>query len=167
MIRKIVVGNTVHMIDLIQFCLGPNALDIRNLQSLVKTSGAARFNVSTNGSKTCELMFGYADNYSIELLFDGRRHVVKPLETITTYAGMEILPPDESVPYRRYNPKISTRISDSFQEDFSQKPGFLGQYAQLLDMTHGRRDHIGASFKDAVNVSRFVFELLDRYLKGT
>ena len=68
MVRNIVIGNTVHMIDLIQFCLGADAIDIRNLNSMVKTPGATTFNVSADGSKTCERMFGYADNYSIERL---------------------------------------------------------------------------------------------------
>lgn len=164
MIRNIVIGNTVHMIDLVQFCLGADALDIRNLNSLVKTPGATTFNVSANGSKTCELMFGYADNYSIEVLINGMRHVVKPLETLTTYAGMEVLPPDELISYRRYLPKPSAEMANTFHENYDLKPGFYGQYNELLNMVHGRRDNIGASFQEAINVSRFALEFLDSFL---
>jgi predicted dehydrogenase len=164
MIRDIVVGNTVHMLDLIQFCLGPKALDVRNLESLVKTSDAALFDISDDGLKTCEILFGYADNYSIEVLVDGKRFVVKPLEAITTYTAMEILSPDAIFPFKRYNPKPSPEKADTFHEGSDQKPGFLDQYIELSNMTNGGRDKIGARFNDSIIVSKFALEFLDSFL---
>ena len=164
MIRKIVVENTVHMLDLIQFCIGSKSLDVRNLRSLVKTSDTALFDVSEDGLKTCEIMFGYAENYSIEVLVDGIRIVVKPLEVIATYTSMEILTPNEIIPFKRYIPKPSPQKADTFHESADQKPGFLGQYVELSNMTTGGRDKIGARFSDSINVSKFALEFLDLFL---
>jgi predicted dehydrogenase len=161
MIRNIVLENTVHMLDLIQFCIGPEALDVCNLQTLVKTPDTALFDISGDGSKTCEIMFGYAENYSIEVLVNGKRLVVKPLEAITTYTSMEILSPDEIIPFKRYIPKPSPHRTDTFHESADQKPGFLGQYVELWNMTHGGRDEIGARFNDSITVSKFALAFLD------
>lgn len=167
MIRNIVLGNTVHMLDLIQFCIGPKALDVRHLKTLVKTPDTALFDVSTDGLKTCEIMFGYAENYSIEVLANGKRFVVKPLEAITTYTGMEILSPDEIIPFKRYIPKPSPQRSDTFNEVSDQKPGFLSQYVELSNMTRGGRDEIGARFSDSISVSKFALAFLDFFLLET
>jgi predicted dehydrogenase len=164
MIRNIVLGNTVHMLDLIQFCIGPKALDVRNLQTLVKTPDTALFDISSDGLKTCEIMFGYAENYSIEVLVNGKRFVVKPLEAITTYTGMEIHSPDEIIPFKRYIPKPSPHRSDTFHESSDQKPGFLGQYVELSNMTRGGRDEVGARFSDSISVSKFALAFLDFFL---
>ena len=165
MIREKFLGNTVHMIDLIQFCLGPDALDVGNLLTLVKTSDFARFNISKDGLKTCEIMFGYSENYSIEVLVGGKRIVIKPFETITTYANMEVLPPDKLIPFRRYIPKPSPQISETFHEKPDQKPGFIGQLTELSNMTRGGRDQIGANLIDAANVSKFALNFLHKFLK--
>ena len=77
---------------------------------------------------------------------------------------MEVLPPDECISYRRYIPKPSSEITNTFQENYDLKPGFIGQYNELLNMVHGRRDSVGASFQEAVNVSRFALEFLDLFL---
>jgi len=167
MIRDVVVGNTVHMFDLIQFCIGPKALDVRNLKSLVKTSDTALLDISEDGLKTCEIMFGYADNYSIEVLVNGKRLVVKPLEAITTYTDMEILSPDAIIPFKRYIPKPNPQKADTFHESSDLKPGFLDQYVELSSMTTGGRDKIGAKFNDAINVSKFALEFLDSFLFET
>lgn len=164
MIRSVVIGNTVHMIDLLQFCLGPESLDVRNLQTLVKTSDTALFDVSGDGLKTCEIMFGYAENYSIEVFVKGKRLVVKPLESITTYTTMEILPPDEIIPFRRYIPKPSAQTVDTFHESSEQKPGFCGQYIELSNMTRGGRDKIGATLSESINVTKFALTFLELFL---
>ena len=164
-IRDKFLGNTVHMIDLIQFCLGPDSLDVSNLLTMVKTPDIARFDISKNGLRTCEIMFGYSDNYSIEVLVGGKRFVIKPLEAITTYTDMEVLPPDEFIPFRRYIPKPSTEISETFYEMPDQKPGFVGQLDELSNMTRGGRDQIGANLQDAANVSKFALTFLDLFFK--
>jgi predicted dehydrogenase len=161
--KKTLIENSVHMIDLIQFCLGPNAISSHRIKNLKKNNDLAIFDLSDDGLKSCQLSFGYASNYSIEVFTGGDRVEVKPLEIIKTYTDMEIIYPDKEIKFKRYVPKESNSTIISFHENSNLKPGFLAQIQELNKIVQGEKSEIGANLDDAIRVSSFVFELLEQF----
>ena len=147
------------MLDLAQYFFGSAALEINRLDSAVVKSDYVRVSFTDDNLKYCELSFGYSDNYSIELLADGQRIQVKPLEILNIYDEMEILQPDETFTFKRYIPKATENNSNYMVEDSFLKPGFELQYMEFFDFVKGIKSNKAANLKDAIRVSTFALGL--------
>jgi predicted dehydrogenase len=158
-INRTLAENSVHMLDLAQYFFGAAALEINRLDSAVVKSDYVRVSFTDDNLKYCELSFGYSDNYSIELLADGQRIQVKPLEILNIYDEMEILQPDETFTFKRYIPRATENNSNYMVEESFLKPGFELQYMEFFDFVKGIKSNKAANLKDAIRVSTFALGL--------
>jgi predicted dehydrogenase len=163
-VRNILIENSVHMIDLIQFCLGTDSINLNRLDSINYNKDSILISLTDDGMKTCEISFGYPQNYSIEFYLEGMRIEVKPLECIRTYSAMNIIPPDEMYPFKRYVPEFSPILSENFNVNSDFKPGFEGQYLEFANLVKGIPAEIAANLEDAARVSKFALKLSDNFL---
>jgi predicted dehydrogenase len=166
-IKKTLIENAVHMLDLAQYFFGANSLSLNKLDEATVKSDYIRVPFSDDNFKYCELFFGYADNYAIELLANGKRVQLKPLEILKIYDEMEILQPDQNFPFKRYLPKVSGELSGHIIENSDFKPGFELMHKEFLNFAQGIPSSTAASLKDAMNVSAFAMGLQDLLIKNT
>ena len=166
LIQKTLAENAVHMLDLAQYFFGSNALELSRLENAVVSSDYIRFAFTEDNLKYCELFFGYADNYSIELLTKGRRIQIKPLEILKVYDEMEILQPDENSSVKRYLPKVSEENLEGIIESSEFKPGFELMHKEFICFAQGVKSGTAADLKDAINVSAFAMGLQNLLLSN-
>jgi predicted dehydrogenase len=159
LVKLTISDNVVHMLDLAQFLFGESALDESRLAKAIVKHDYIRVPLSDDGYKFCEITFGYAKNYSIEALDAGARILIKPLENFNKYTEMEILPPDDLVPYKRYSPKNGDIEGDTFREKSDLKPGFGGQYLNFAHFVSTSDSSIAAKLADAIKVSSFAAQI--------
>jgi predicted dehydrogenase len=160
-IKKTLIENAVHMLDLAQYFFGADTLSLNKLDEATVKSDYIRVPFSDDNFKYCELFFGYADNYAIELLANGKRVQLKPLEILKSYDEMEILQPDQNFPFKRYLPKVSGELSGHIIENSDFKPGFELMHKEFINFAQGIPSSTAASLKDAINVSAFAMGLQD------
>ena len=158
-IKKTLTENAVHMLDLAQYFFGANSLSLDKLDRATVKSDYVRVSLSEDNLKYCELLFGYADNYSIEVLSNGRRVQIKPLEILKIYDEMEIMQPDQNFPFKRYLPKVSSEVSSHIIEKSEFKPGFELMHKEFINFVQGIHSNTAANLKDAINVSAFAIGL--------
>ena len=72
---------------------------------------------------------------------------MKPIELTRLFSGMEVNEPTETMPIRRYSPKLKSEIIDS--PVHGHKPGFLGQAQDFMDFCLGKEGCVGADIMDA------------------
>jgi predicted dehydrogenase len=164
--KNIIIENSVHMIDLIQFILGTESINSDRLASINFNSDSILISLSDDGMKTCEISFGYAQNYSIESYLEGVRIEVKPLESIRAYSVMKIFQPDDTFPFKRYVPESSSNLSENFNVNSETKPGFEGQYRDLANLVNGKPNEIAATLEDAARVSKFALILSEKFINN-
>ncbi len=160
-IKKTLVENAVHMLDLAQYFFGTNALSLNKLDEATVKSDYIRVSFSDDNFKYCELFFGYSDNYAIEVLANGKRVQIKPLEILKIYDEMEVLQPDRNFQFKRYLPKVSSEISGQVIENSEFKPGFELMHKEFINFAQGVPSTTAASLNDAINVSAFAMGLQD------
>lgn len=164
-IEKTLVENAVHMLDLAQYFFGANALGLSKLDEAIVKSDYIRVPFSEDNFKYCEIFFGYADNYAIEAIANGKRVQLKPLEILKIYDEMEILQPDQNFPFKRYLPKVNGEISGHVIENSAFKPGFELMYKEFINFAQGIPSSNAANMKDAINVSAFAMGLQDLMIR--
>lgn len=149
-------------LDLTRFVLGDLRVDhvsrlrdgVGNLVGLAALLSTARGDIL---QLACP--WGSAANYSLSLSRHGRRFELLPFEVGSSYAGMEVHPPSDEYPIRRYLPKLQGRINLD-GEDLRHKPGFFGEARVLRAMVEGQAPPpFVARLEDAAAVTRLCEEL--------
>lgn len=143
-------------LDLTRFVLGD--LTVQAVQRMTtpagNISGLSALLTTPRGDLlhlTCP--WGTSANYSLTLNRPGRRLELLPFEIGTLYEGMEVQPPSEDYPIRRYLPKPVRRIPLA-GVDLEQKPGFTGEAEMLADMIAGKAPPaFAARLEDALGVT--------------
>jgi predicted dehydrogenase len=151
-----VINNSVHMIDLFTSLTG---LRFNELQVKVVQPRAGHFIVQLEiGASKCEIVFGIPNNYLIEAItLDGGVFVLKPLENLVEYQGMQVIEPDLKIPFRRYLPKIKLEM-DAFEGPV--KPGFLGQAKAFKHLVEtGTLSPESCTLQNAAKISQLAFKI--------
>jgi predicted dehydrogenase len=127
-------------LDLTRFVFGD--LRVERVSRLMHENGNVSGLVATLMSPRGDIIhltgnWSTAANYSLTLSRPGRRFELLPFEVATGYEGIEIVPPTEDYPIRRYMPKAVERILlDGV--DLQQKPGFVAEANVLKGMIAGK-----------------------------
>ena len=132
--------NSCHGIDLLRFLFGE--LRVEHVRHLTQPDGHRRGFVAVlcNRRGDCVQLtanWGAPANCSLILDRPGRRFELRPFEEATVYEGMEVLPPSDAVPIRRYRPRVVERIGVE-EVDHREKPGFVQQALALRRMMEGQ-----------------------------
>jgi hypothetical protein len=92
--------------------------------------------------------WGTSANFSLSINQNMRRLELKPFESAVLYEEMRVIPPSDESPIRQYVPKISHRINlDSIDHD--EKPGFVQQAQEFMNLFKENNTRIGATINDA------------------
>lgn len=154
--------NSCHGIDLLRFLLGD--IQVENVQRVRTPHGnlcglAALLSTARGDVVLFTANWGTPANFSISLNRPGRRLDLLPFELVTSYEGMDVLPPSEKYPIRRYVPKQKDQIFLD-EIDLLEKPGFVAQALALRQMIHGDTPPAdAATLDDAYHAIRLCEEL--------
>lgn len=154
--------NSCHGIDLVRFIVGDIRVEsVQRLKTpLGRLCGLAVLFSSARGD-IVDFMANWDTpaNFGISLNRSGRRLDLCPFELVTVFEGMEVLPPSDEYPIRRYVPRQTQRIFLD-EIDLREKPGFVAQAYALKEMINGSsvpRD--AATLDDAFDAIRLCEEL--------
>lgn len=151
-IQNTLIGNTVHMLDLFSYLTGSNFSDMDfHLNYSYKVP---HIRISTENA-TCHVTFGVPGNYSIEVIAQGARAELKPLEELRVYEGMEIIYPGEFIKVKKYLPKIASHTTDF--DEF--KPGFLNQSLAFKYFVKNPSSVNPCSIEESALLSDFVMQI--------
>ena len=155
------VDNSVHVIDLVNFIFGkiefietiksPN-YELSNIAAIVSTE--------KNFVGSINVSFSASANTAIEAFTKGKYIQLKPMEKLSIYEGMVTKPANFEAAYKTYTPVLTQFVEPKIQTN-AIKPGFLGQYSDLLRICHSERDVISATILDtleAVNICRKIVD---------
>jgi predicted dehydrogenase len=126
-------------IDLTRFVMGELQLEsVQRLKNAAGNLAGLGALLSTERGDVVQLTcnWGTTANYSLTLSRPGRRFELLPFEIGSIYEGMEVQPPSDDYPIRRYMPKLGSRIVLE-GVDLQQKPGFVGEAHVLRAMIDG------------------------------
>lgn len=146
--------NSSHGIDLLQFIFGP--LAVSSVQVVRYPSGPIAGFAATLKSQRGDVIdllgnWGTPANFALSLDRPAKRLELRPFELLTVYEGMDVLPPSEEFPIRRYVPRVSKRVTLD-EIDVKEKPGFVRQAEEFAAMMEGHPPVIGATLEEASKV---------------
>ena len=153
--------NSVHGFDLLNY-LFPH--DVKTLSFDRYILPDSRGGVLVTNSKRGDICTVIANwnapaNFSITIDRDEERFELRPLEYGFRYRGMESVEPSKDSPIRKYIPQITDQCPPDL-ESVEFKPGFIGQYRDLLRMIKGEKPRIGATLQDAKIALQFAEALI-------
>jgi predicted dehydrogenase len=160
--------NSSHAIDLLYHLIGPFHIDKVVIQSRADSDTPNSFNgllVSESGIPI-NLVANWNVPSNTNITFYCQDSIVKlsPLEMASIYSGLEIVEPTDSLPIRRYLPKLHQSLFCSPVGELF-KPGFIGQTKFFIDKINGcekSKLFVPASLDDALFVTKLIEDLLSR-----
>ena len=111
--------------------------------------------------------WGAPANYELSFARRGFRFELRPFEIGTAYEGMDVEPPSDEYPIRRYTPRVQRRFLLEGQ-DLERKPGFVSESMVLRAMCDGvPAPNFVATLEDALEVTRLCEKLTGVQLGDT
>jgi predicted dehydrogenase len=157
-------------IDLTRYILGDLKVDyVKRLMSPAGNVTGLAAVLSTDRGDIVQLTCNWntSANYALSLNRPKRRFELLPFEVGNIYEGMEVQPPSDDYPIRRYLPKPVERIN-LVGDDLQYKPGFVGQAQALRTMIEGGQPPaFAARLEDALAVTHLCEELTGVVLGDT
>ena len=154
--------NSVHGLDILNY-LVPE-LELYYVEEYLQPNnsfGRIAFLRSPNHQK-CLVFFNWnaPSNFSIEINSLPYKLELKPFEKFTLFEGMQIIEPSIDYPVRQYVPKVidSGSVFDNVRD---QKPGFLEQSLEFMNLVSGNSCKIAANLEDAFKVTKLAEKILD------
>ncbi len=128
-----VYSNSIHLFDLLFFLFGDiswhASIQSRTVKSLRSCSLLGLNEEKINFS--LDLPFDYPDNFSITIYADESMYVLKPLEILKIYKGMDIQEPLDQIPHRIYKPRLRSSIIAEPNQNL--KTGLLEQDKSFIE----------------------------------
>jgi predicted dehydrogenase len=154
--------NSTHIFDLINYLCGKIEWQYGKL-SQQSNNKFPKFiignGLSSNGHNiVLDIIYDCPTNFSLEFLTDTDHLVLRPLEVMHHYQGIEIREPTHDLPFRTYQPKIFLSIKENNYHNL--KPGLLGQAKAFYDFFHGEKDTRLATLSDAAISIKTIEDLL-------
>jgi predicted dehydrogenase len=135
--RAILLGNSVHVLDLLQYLFGP--LKVAGVAKLDNASGIVTRSVSLVGERgvgSAMITFGSPSNFFVDIHTPGKSAALRPIEFYQEFVGVQVIDPTPELPLRHY---VATK-GEAFelsQDDLDYKPGFLSQARELKHLVDG------------------------------
>ncbi len=153
-----ILGNSVHIFDLMNYLFeNPKMLNITN--KLNKNKFFKNFHFISKKNNVVNLLCNWnsSSNFKIEVFFSGGKYLLKPIEVLSIFKGMNVIEPSMNVPIRTYVP---TKI---FQTKFEKKklkfkPGFKLQAENFYNFAIGKKNDL-ANLQDAYNALKVASEV--------
>jgi predicted dehydrogenase len=157
-------------LDLTRYVMGDLKVEnVRRLKNPAGNNQALAAILSTERGDVVQVTcnWGTAANYSLTLNRPNRRFELLPFEIASVYEGMEVHPPSDDYPIRRYMPKLLQRVVLA-GPDLEHKPGFYGEALALKAMIDGGEPpEFTARLEDALAVTTLCEELTGVKLGNT
>ncbi len=150
---KLVYSNSIHLFDLLTFLFGEVFW-----HSLIKSEGNKNLQTLSvlgyNKEKinfSLDFPFDYPDNFSIIIYADERRYVLRPLEILEIYKGIEIFEPSKKVPHRIYKPKLDSKLIAESKENL--KTGLFEQDKSFVEFCRSNKQDLRLANIDDVKIA--------------
>jgi predicted dehydrogenase len=160
-----VLENSVHLLDLLFYLFGDHQsceVEYNVLNGELKAINS-KLKYLDGATVDLKISFGVPLNSSISVRFKDSIVECKPIEFFSLYQGMEMLPPDSQIKFKRYKPILSNEWELS-ELDKNYKPGFFLQYEELSSLVTGSPARISAKPSDALKTLRFARELIEKFI---
>ena len=134
-----VFSNSIHIFDLLFYLFGDISWNSFLFSKTKKDLRSCSFlGLSEEGTNfTLDMPFNYPDNFSISIYADEKMYVLKPIENLLIFKGMEIIEPSNDFPQRIYKPKLQSKILAESKENF--KLGLLEQDKFFVEFCKSRK----------------------------
>ena len=153
------ISNGCHIIDLTRYLLG----DFEIINKIIKPNSQKNdidyFSALCKNEKWTIIFNAHSlipSNFSISINSDKNVFELKPIEKLTIYEGMQIIPPNNEEPIRKYVPKVKYTLT----EDSLYKPGFDLMYKSFRLFIEERK-YSYCNFKDAYETLRCCWEFIE------
>lgn len=160
--RAILLGNSVHVLDLLQYLFGP--LKVSGVAKLDNASGIVTRTVSLTGTRgvgSAMITFGSPSNFFVDIHTPGKSASMRPIEFFQEFVGVQVIDPTPELPLRHY---VATK-GEAFeldQIDLDFKPGFLSQARELKALVDGTEfERKSATLAEAAAVLALAESLLN------
>ena len=165
-VQTTLMTNSVHMLDLIIFMFGrPTKTHLDWCKKDSKSLQCdLRMNFANYTSLNVTLTYGIPIQSCIEVNMNGLHILLQPLELVRIFDTMDIQPPSDRSAIRTYKPRESNPWQVS-ELDVKYKPGFCGQYGELMNLTLGKPIFISSGVEDSIETFKLANEILDLILK--
>ena len=146
---------SVHVVDTLQFLFGE--LEINYIESIsTKNKGSHAILSSSSGFLIhISINLGASANYSICVDASDIRYLIKPLETLSIYSGLEVHEPTSQNPIRSYHPKLIKEIFND-NTNSAYKPGFLLQAKEFRNLVDEKAESQYATLSDAFSALQII-----------
>tara|TARA_X000000950_G_scaffold136946_1_gene170221 strand:- start:356 stop:1294 length:939 start_codon:yes stop_codon:yes gene_type:complete len=130
---KLVYSNSIHVFDLLLYLFGDiswlSAVKSKKQENLTSCSvlgvNEKKMNISL------DLPFNYPENFSITIYAQKIKYVLKPIETLRVYKGMDIQESTDHTSNRVYKPRLQSLIELKTKDKF--KLGLLEQDKSFIE----------------------------------
>ena len=149
---RLVYSNSIHIFDLLTFLFGEifwqSSVKLEKNKNLQTLSLLGYNEEKINFS--LDFPFDYPDNFSVIIYANERRYVLRPLEVLKVYKGIEIIESSKKVPYRIYKPKLESTFIAETKENL--KIGLFEQDRAFVEYCESNKiDSRFARIDDAKN----------------
>ena len=138
----LVYSNSIHVFDLLFYLFGDISWHSSVQSEKEKSLRSCSF-LGLNKEKinfSLDLPFDYPDNFSMTIYADESSYVLKPLEILKIYKGMDIQEPLDEVPHRIYKPRLQSSIVAESKEKF--KTGLFEQDKSFIEFCKSERSDL-------------------------
>ena len=128
-----VYSNSIHIFDLLLYLFG----DVSWQSSVISKTNKSICSLSLLGFNkaninfSLDFPFNYPDNFSITIYAEETSYVIKPIEILRVFKGMDIQEPSGDIPHRIYKPRLKNLIVAESNEKF--KPGLHDQVESFIE----------------------------------
>ena len=148
--------NSIHIFDALVYLVGE--IKWLNVNKIYENKNLKAISAIGSSNK-CQIIqlnnyYNNSDNFSIEILSDKKRLLLKPLEISYLFDGMTVKEPSKDSPLRTYHPKLK----EKFIETNEFKPGFKGQANEFMKFCKNKKVKI-AKIKDLYTSLKLIDDL--------
>jgi predicted dehydrogenase len=166
--KKSIVTNSVHMLDLAIYLFGNLRLDKIDIIKTNDNLDAISVNCLTSSGIKGNLLFtfGIPLNNSIQVISNGLRLNLMPVEHYSQFDKMTVIPSSAENPIRTYLPETTKSAWKISLEDKNFKPGFLAQsryFQNKVAKKENPSDLVAATLEDALIVMKLCHKILNEF----
>lgn len=164
LIRKTIMMNTVHFLDMIRFFLGH--FDLREPKfNKVNSLLAVRIFVGANYSGDLQITFNSKKNSEIRFENKNLNAIAKPVENLKLFNRFEIDEPILLNQIRRYVPSWNGDVDGYvIKESVSEKPGFSAMYQELFRIVNsGESSQVFSNLLDSFETLQKAEQIISFY----
>ena len=147
----LVYENSVHIFDLLNFFTTGLVWNFAQNQkkedgTLISISALGKAENGT--SLLLDMSFGAPENFNISAFTGSQKDELLPIETLSTYKGMDVTEPNDENPIRSYRPRLLRSSTIEIHDNL--KPGILEQAKSFIYFIEGKEDKRLASIHDSI-----------------